>query len=182
MRREINNAISVLHSAIRFAWMKLINGKRFHSDIIERFSPNVVFEVIKGGKVSLGRKVRVHSGCKIKVRKGAELTIGDDVKMNYNCIVVCRDRISIGEGTEFGPSVFLYDHDHDFRVGLKENEFKNAPVIIGKRCWIGANTVVLKGSIIGDDCVIGAGSVVSGTIPNRTILIQKRENVFSSYR
>ena len=84
MRREINNVISVLHSAIRFAWMKLMNGKRFHADVIERFSPNVVFEVNKGGKASLGRKVRVHSGCKIKVREGAELTIGDNVKMNYN--------------------------------------------------------------------------------------------------
>ena len=166
MRRQFNNVISVAHSAIRFGLLKLLNGKNFCADIIERFSPNVVFEVTKGAKVKLGKMVRAHSGCKFKVRRNAELVIGDGVKINYYCIFACHDKITVGAGTEFGPSVYIYDHDHDFRAGLKENKYKSAPIIIGKNCWIGANTVILRGTTIGDNCVIGAGSVIHGVIPD----------------
>lgn len=90
--------------------------------------------------------MRVHSGCKIKVRGGAKLHIGSNAKINYNCIIACHDQIDVGEGTEFGPSVYLYDHDHDYRAGLKENKFKVAPLIIGKNCWIGADTAIFRGT------------------------------------
>lgn len=115
MRRQFNNIISVAYSAIRIGLYKFFNGSNFTSSLIERISPDVVLEFNKGSKVKLGKKIRVHSGTKIKVRSGAELVIGDNVKINYNCIIACQDRIKIGEGTEFGPSVYLYDHDHDYK-------------------------------------------------------------------
>ena len=179
MRRQFNNIISVSYSALRIGSYKLLNGASFNSSLIERISPNVVLEFNKGSKVTLGKKIRVHSGSKIKVRSGAELNIGDNVKINYYCIIACRDRITIGEGTEFGPSVYLYDHDHDYKKGLSANSdeesFKKAPIEIGKNCWIGANTVILRGTKIGDNCVIGAGCVVKGKVPDNTVYIQKRE-------
>ena len=141
---------------------------------IERFSPNVVTEFNGGSKVVLKKKVRVHSGTKIKVRNGAELFIGNNVKVNYNCIIVSREHIEIGDGTEFGPSVYLYDHDHDYRAGLKADEFISAPIVIGKNCWIGANTVILRGTSIGDNCVIGAGSIIKGTFPPNSLVLQNR--------
>lgn len=181
MRRQFNNLISVAYSALRIGLYKVINGASFQSGIVERISPNVVLEFNKGSKVTLGNKIRVHSGSKIKVRSGAELNIGDNVKINYYCIIACRDRISIGEGTEFGPSVYLYDHDHDYKKGFNANSdeecFKQAPIVIGKNCWIGANTIILRGTKIGDNCVIGAGCVVKGDIPNNTVLIQKRDTI-----
>lgn len=181
MRRQFNNIISVAHSAIRFGLLKLLNGKNFNANIVERFSPNVVFEMTKGAKVKLGKMVRAHSGCKFKVRRNAELVIGDGVKINYYCIFACHEKITVGAGTEFGPSVYLYDHDHDFRAGLKENKYKSAPITIGKNCWIGANTVILRGTTIGDNCVIGAGSVVHGDIPDNTVFVQQRESSLKPY-
>lgn len=53
---------------------------------------------------------------------------------------------------------------------------------LGKNCWIGANTVILRGTTIGDNCVIGAGSVLKGEYPARTILLQKREQEIREYR
>lgn len=176
MRRQINNVISVVHSAIRFSLLKIFNIKTLHVSFVERFSPNVVFEMNRGAKVRLGTMVRAHSGCKFKVRKNGDLFIEDNVKINYNCIFICRESIHVGSGTEFGPSVYLYDHDHDYRVGLKEDKFKSAPIIIGKNCWIGANTVILRGTIIGDNCVVGAGSVVSGKIPSNSVYIQRKHS------
>jgi len=181
MRRLFNNIVSVLHSAFRFALMKVLNWNGFRAGIIQRFSPNVVFEMNRGSKVTLGKMVRAHSGCKFKVRKNAELIIGSGVKINYNCIFVCRNRIIIGEGTEFGPSVYIYDHDHDYRAGLKENKFKESPVIIGKNCWIGANTIILRGSVIGDNAVIAAGTVVNGTVPANSVAYNPKELAVKQY-
>lgn len=124
----------------------------------------------------LGKMVRVHSGSKIKVRKGGKLYIGSNVKINYNCIIACHEQIEIGEGTEFGPSVFLYDNDHDYKAGLKEEKFKTAPILIGKNCWIGANTIILRGSTIGDNSVVGEGSIVGETIPPNSVFVQKRQS------
>ncbi|HFI0085407.1 TPA: DapH/DapD/GlmU-related protein [Streptococcus suis] len=178
MRRQFNNFVSVAYSAIRIGLYKLFNGARFKSGLIERISPNVVLEFNKGSKVTLGKKIRVHSGSKIKVRSGAELVIEDNVKINYYCIIACQDSIKIGEGTEFGPSVYLYDHDHDYKKGLNSNSdeelFKKAPIVIGKNCWIGANTIILRGTIIGDNSVVGAGCVLKGNYPEGSVVVQKR--------
>lgn len=181
MRRTINNIISVVYTLIKFCFIKLINGKNFDFDMIERFSPNVVIEFNRGSNVNLGKKVRIHSGSKVKVRKGAKLFIGDGVKINYNCIIACQQEISIGEGTEFGPSVYLYDHDHDFRAGLKNNKYKTAPITIGKNCWIGANTVILRGATIGDNSVVAAGTIVKGKYPANSVIYQKRETIYRDF-
>ncbi len=175
MRRTVNNLISVIFSMIKFSLIKVCYWKELHFYPIQRFSPNVVTEFNRNSRVCLGKMVRVHSGSKIKVRCNGELSIGNNVRINYNCILACHEKITIGPGTEFGPSVYLYDHDHDYKVGLKEEKFNSAPIIIGKNCWIGANTVVLRGTTIGDNCVIGAGSIVKGTIPSGSLYIQKRE-------
>lgn len=184
MRRQFNNFVSVAYSALRIGIYKILNGSNFQSGLVERISPNVVLEFNKGSKVALGKKIRVHSGSKIKVRSGAELNIGDNIKINYYCIIACHEKISIGEGTEFGPSVYLYDHDHDYRKGFSANSdeecYKKAPIIIGKNCWIGADTVILRGTTIGDNCVIGAGCIVRGDVPANSILVQKRETTINS--
>ena len=179
MRRLANNIISVGFSLVKFSLIKLVHWKDFTFSSVERFSPNVVTEFNKGSKVTFGRMVRVHSGTKIKVRSGAHLNIGSNAKINYNCIIACHDKIEIGDGTEFGPSVYLYDHNHDYRVGFSSNSNKEAfvssPIIIGKKCWIGAHTVILRGTEIGDNCVVGAGCVLNGKYASNSVIVQKRE-------
>lgn len=179
MRRKINNVISVLFSFIRFAFIKLFHWSSFHFELVERFSPNVVVEIRKGGYLSIGKKVRVHSGTKIKASKGGKCSIGDGVKINYNCMIICHDNISIGNGVEFGPSVYLYDHDHYFNreSGVVSDQFRTAPVIIGEHTWIGANTVILRGTKLGKNCVVGAGSILNGEYPDGSVIVQKRETV-----
>ena len=175
MRRLFNNIVSVACSFVKFCLMKLALGSGFRFHPIERFSPNVVTEFNRGSRVSIGKMVRAHSGCKFKVRKGAEFTVESGVKFNYNCIAACQDSIRIGEGTVFGPSVLLFDHDHDYRHPICEERFLTAPISIGKNCWIGANTVILRGTTIGDNCVVGAGCVVKGEIPANSVVVQKRQ-------
>lgn len=174
MRRLINNIVSCACSLVRFSWLKMFhfNGLKFR--MVERFSPNVVVEMGKKSELVLGKMVRVHSGSKIKVRKNAKLILESGVKMNYNCIITCRKEIKIGANTQFGPSVYVYDHDHDYRAGLQKGMYLEDSVEIGKNCWIGANTVILRGTTIGDNCVVGAGCVLKGHFPANSVVVQKR--------
>lgn len=177
MHRNLNNLISVFVSFIRCIVLKIFHFNSFSFKGFERFSPNVSIELDRGGSISLGRRVRAHSGVKIKVRKNASLIIKNDVSFNYNCMVFCHDKVEIGEGVEFGPGVLIYDHDHDYKAegGIKAGKFLVSPVKIGSNAWIGANTVILRGSIIGENAVIGAGSIIKGEVPAGSVFIQKKE-------
>lgn len=186
MRRKINNIISVICSMFRMLFYKIFRGSSFKTNLIQRISPNVVLEVNRGSKVKFGKKIRIHSGCKVKVRKNAKLLIEDNVKINYYCIIVCHNEIEIGQGTEFGPSVYLYDHDHDYRKGLSADsdgeKYKSSKIRIGKNCWIGANTVILRGTELGDNCIVGAGSVLKGKYADNSVVVQKRESVVNIHK
>jgi len=181
MRRLVNNIISVLFSLFRFTLFKMFHWKNFKFYPIERLSPNVVTEFNRGSLVYLGKRVRIHSGTKLKIRSGGRFHIYDNVKINYYCIIVCHEYIEIGEGTELGPYVCIYDHDHDYKAGLKANSFLTSPISIGKNCWIGAGSIILRGTKIGDNCIIGAGSIVKGTIPPNTVYVQRRVESIMSY-
>lgn len=105
------------------------------------------------------------------------LSIGKQVNFNRNCIVACRQKISIGDNCSFGPNVCIYDHDHSFNTGGKvPNKFKCSDVIIEDGCWIGAGVIILRGTHIGKNSVIGAGTVVKGSIPSNSLVTSNREN------
>lgn len=103
------------------------------------------------------------------------MDIGSNVGFNRNCIVICRERITIGEKCVFGPNVVIYDHDHLFNTdGIKSNEYKSSPILIEPGCWIGANAIILRGATIGEGSVIGAGTVVRGNIPPHSLVTNDR--------
>ena len=86
-------------------------------------------------------------------------------------MVICRESISIGDGTTIGPHTCIYDHDHGREEGAL---YKTAPVTIRKNVWIGAGCIILKGVTIGDNSIIAAGSIVTKDVPADTIFLQKR--------
>lgn len=86
--------------------------------------------------------------------------------LNFNCVILDVCTVSIGEGTQIGPAVQLYtaDHPRDAAQHAAGLEF-GRPVTIGRNVWIGGGAIVLPGVRIGDDALIGAGSVVTGDVP-----------------
>lgn len=176
MFKGLKSVISIFFSIFKFFIIKIIRFKTFHFSVIERFSPSTMVNVWPKGSLFLGKRVSAHSGTKLSVTNGGILSVGDRVAFNYNCIISCREKIEIGSNTTFGPGVIVYDHDHDFRTCNKMNSGKyvSSEVIIGENCWIGANTVILRGTKIGDNCVVGAGSVIKGIFPANSLIVQKR--------
>lgn len=94
---------------------------------------------------------------------------------NNDCSINSNQLIKIG-GVLFGENVKIYDHNHRFNEHkpIKAQGFSNGAVTIGERCWIGSNVTILKGSEIGNNCVIGAGCVISGKVPDNSIVRLKQ--------
>ncbi len=184
MKKYISATISIVYSFIKFFFIKIFHIKGFKYTIINLISPFTVIEIGKQSILKLGKMIRMRSGSKVIVRDKADIHIGDNTFLNYGCIIVGHEKIYIGNNVQFGPNVLIYDHDHDFRAdnGLKNLKYKSSPVIIGDNVWIGANTVILRGTKIGDNCVVGAGSVLKGDYKENTKIYQKLDTVCINYR
>lgn len=131
------------------------------------------------GTVHLGQRVSTCRGCSL-VSVGGRLIIGPYTSFSENCEVVCHERIEIGSHCMFGPNVCIYDHDHRFNTEGIQKGFKTGAIIIESNCWIGANVVILRGTHIGEGCVVGAGTVVKGDIPAHSLVTASRELVIRS--
>jgi maltose O-acetyltransferase len=93
---------------------------------------------------------------------GYNISIGADVFLNFNCVILDVVLVSIGAGTQIGPAVQIYaaDHPRDPAVRRSGAEF-GRPVTIGRNVWIGGGAIILPGVTIEDDAIVGAGSVVT---------------------
>lgn len=97
---------------------------------------------------------------------GAHVKIGKDVYANSNLTLVDDTYITIGDNTMIAPNVTLATAAHPLEPSLRREGYQyNLPVEIGKNVWLGTGVIVLPGVKIGDNCVIGAGSVVTKDIP-----------------
>ena len=125
---------------------------------------------IKNGKLNIGQGFCMKPGSYIAVVNGGFVSIGNNVNLNRNTILVCHDHVSIGDNCAVGHNVLIYDHDHNFGIKGLEKGYKTAPVVIENNCWIGAGAIILRGTHVGEGCVIGAGAVVRGNIPAHSLV------------
>lgn len=125
---------------------------------------------------SVGKHVRVNQP--FCVDYGYNISIGDHCFINMNCTLLDAGPISIGDNTLLGPDVKIYTSQHPRNGGERfwaqadgtmAVKTWTAPVKIGRFTWIGGGTVILPGVTIGDNVVIGAGSVVTESIPDNAI-------------
>ena len=174
----ISDIIAALRANMKCLWLKVFQPKLLHYHPFIRINSSVEIRLHEGG-INLSKGVLIASNSVISATDGGKLSIGKMVGINRNSMIMRHDKVSIGDNTIMGPGVYIYDHDHvfDSNDGVRRNEYVTAPITIGKNCWIGANTVILRGTTIGDNCLIAAGSVVKGNYPDGSVVIQKREEI-----
>ena len=110
---------------------------------------------------------------------GEHISIGKNTFINANCMLLDNNKITIGENGLIAPYVQIYTATHPLKASeriIKDGESTryltaSAPVTIGHQVWIGGNSVVCPGVIIGDNVTIGAGSVVTKDIPDNVLAI-----------
>lgn len=101
---------------------------------------------------------------------GQNITIGDNVYINFGCVILDCGQVTIGSGTLIGPNVGLFSGNHTIDpVERAAGGLIPKPINIGSRVWLCGNVSVVPGVSIGDDSVIGAGSVVTHDIPSGVV-------------
>ena len=103
---------------------------------------------------------------------GAHIHLGKSVYANFNLTCVDDTHIYIGDYTMFGPNVTVATAGHPLLPSLRERGYQyNMPVHIGRNCWIGAGAIILPGITVGDNVVIGAGSIVTKDLPSNVLAV-----------
>ena len=103
---------------------------------------------------------------------GRHVHLGNHVYANFGLTCVDDTHIYIGDHTMMGPNVNLATANHPLLPELREKAYQyNLPIHIGKNCWLGAGVIVVPGVTIGDNTVIGAGSVVTKDIPANSLAV-----------
>lgn len=103
---------------------------------------------------------------------GGHIYFGKNIYCNFGVTMVDDTHIYVGDCTMFGPNVVVATAGHPILPELRKQGYQyNAPVHIGKNCWIGAGALIMPGITIGDNVVIGAGSVVTKDIPSNTVAV-----------
>ena len=103
---------------------------------------------------------------------GKHCHFGKFVYANFNLTLVDDTHIYVGDCTMIGPNVTIASAGHPVLPELREKQYQyNMPVHIGKNCWIGAGVIIVPGITVGDNSVIGAGSVVTKDIPANVVAV-----------
>ena len=101
---------------------------------------------------------------------GYNVEIGENFYMNFNCVILDEAKVIFGNNVFIAPSCGFYTAGHPFDVDQRNAGLEYArPIVVGNNVWIGAGVHVLPGVTIGDNCVIGVGSVVNKDIPSDTL-------------
>jgi acetyltransferase-like isoleucine patch superfamily enzyme len=142
-----------------YVWLKKIEIPRNHADI--QLNPNC----------ALDRGVTLI--CSGESLTEPKIIIGANTYINRNTLIDAIALVKIGCDCAIGPNCYLTDHDHGLNPKFPPllQSMVHSNTKIGDRVWIGANVTILKGVNIGDDAVIGAGSVVTKNIPQAAIAV-----------
>ena len=97
---------------------------------------------------------------------GTNIVLGCKVFFNFNCVVLDVAQVTIGNNVLFGPAVQIYTATHPINAAERRKWLESAkPITIGSDVWVGGGAIICPGVTIGDRTVIGAGSVVTRSIP-----------------
>lgn len=103
---------------------------------------------------------------------GYNIEIGENFFANHNCVILDAAKVTFGDYVFIAPNCGFYTAGHPLDAEQRNEGLEYAkPIVIGNNVWIGGNTVILPGVTIGDNCVIGAGSVVNKDIPSHMLAV-----------
>lgn len=165
-----------LLNILRLFVYKVRYGRRYTSSLWERIHSKATLRCYQLGQFQLGKNIEISDYCDFLVFDKAKIIIGDHTYFNKFCMISCHSGVEIGKDCLFGPGVKIFDNDHLFTKDKGVScSLKSSPISIGNHCWIASDVIILKGSKIGDNCVIGAGCVIKGDIPPYSLVKQQRE-------
>lgn len=164
--------------AIRDSSRQAARFARFGRHSTIGFPPTVLHGVERveiGSRTMIGPHASLSTGMLVPLEAGGDtvLSIGDRCVFGKGLSIVAHQRVEIGDDTVAGHYVYITDQNHgyaDLDVPIGRQMWTNAPVRVGASCWLGHGVVVLPGATIGRHVVVGAGSVVTGAVPDYCVV------------
>jgi len=159
------------------AWMDGLAKERLKNSVrIYRF--NHLHPWFGKKKEALLRKILGKCGNNITITApffcdyGSQISIGENFYANYNLIVLDVGKVTIGNNVQMGPNVAIYTAGHPIYPHTRNSGYEyGIDITIKDNVWIGGNSVLLPGVTIGENVVIGAGSVVTKDIPDNWVAV-----------
>lgn len=131
----------------------------FLSNLVGLYSRTIIVTRASGASIKIGDNVGI-SGATIYARKG--IYIGENTCIGGNCKILDNDFHPIDTENRIKLLKNVHGGDSDL--------IPSSEIYIGKNCFLGCNSIVLKGTVLGDGCVVGAGAVVSGKFDNNCVI------------
>lgn len=180
----VHAVLVIVRSVVRFLVRFFIREPYFRyrcTRVGERLHlQGAVPQILGNGRIVIGNDVTVgnHNTWDLayNVAGTPELVIGDRVSVNYRCMMSVASGVRIGEDTMIAGNVRIFDNISHPVSPLRRlnheriNQDETTPVVIGKNCWIGMSSIILRGVTIGDNSIVAAGSVVTKSVPPNTIV------------
>lgn len=182
MFKKIKNVFQLLYSQIKYKACMKSFGRR--SRII---SPML----INNPKfIEIGDDVLIRNGLRIEVvdpQNSVVISIGNNVNIEQNCHIIGRVRVVIGDNVTITGNCSIVDVSHPFddisdkkKIGERIANIEQ-PVIIGEGSFIGFGTHISPGVILGKNCVVGAGSVVTKSVPDYSVVAGAPAKIIKRY-
>src|SRR3954451_17970 len=156
----------------RWAYLKLRWGKRLQTDGLCFVGPKVKLEIGRAAVLKLGRWSWLGHGTKIRVHEGT-CEIGAKSVLGQECTISAFQHVSIGRECVIADRVMLIDFDHgvvEVERPIRLQGIYKRDVRVGSNCWIGYGACILRGTTIGDNCIVGTSSVVTKDVPDNAVV------------
>lgn len=156
----------------RLAWLKLRHGRRLQTDGLCFICPGVKLEIGRDATLRIGRWAWLGHGCKIRVHEGV-VEIGAKTVVGQECTISAFQHISIGRECIVADRVMMIDFDHgvtEVERPIRLQGIYKRDVRVGHNVWIGYGACLLRGVTVGENCVVGASSVVTTDFPADSVL------------
>ncbi len=182
MGSNMNQLIRLLPYRVRqFIYKSLIKQWKISAHDLPQII-GVLPDIINAGEFNLGTNCTFRSyrlRHRVSVWAGAKLTIGNNCFLNDAVTICSTQEISIGNFAKIGDQVHIYDSD--FHQVTADADAYQAPIVIGNNVWVGAKSMILAGTTIGDNSVIAAGSIVKGNIPANCVAAGSPAKVIKTF-
>ena len=174
---------------LRGGWLQELKAarNRWHGSLIMhsgvRIGKHSIIDRYLGGTINIGAGSTVCRYCKIATC-GGDLTIGNGVTIGDHAVLTAQGGITIGNDVIFADRVCLIANEHlyqDTSSPIKTQGSYSKPIAIGDGSWLGINVTVLQGTVIGKNCIVGAGSVVKGTFPDYCVIAGNPARIIKYY-
>jgi acetyltransferase-like isoleucine patch superfamily enzyme len=155
----------------RWLWLKVRWRGRLKTDGLCFVCPDVTIEIGKGATLHLGRWSWIGHGCKIRAHEG-EVRIGAKSVLGQECTISAFQHVSIGRECIVADRVMMIDFDHgvvEHERPVREQGIYKRDVRVGHNVWIGYGVAILRGTTIGDNCVLGTSTVVTKDVPDNAV-------------